>query len=75
MAVLSGRSWYWLSLSMSILLVACRRFSFAQPTNYSCNVSADECPSKYDEVCDSNLGPNPLPGCETGDCFDCDLCT
>ena len=61
MVVLAGKSKYWLS--------------FAQPTNYSCNVSADECPSKYDEVCDSNLGSNPLPGCETGDCFDCDRCT
>eukprot|EP00539_Tryblionella_compressa_P008268 CAMPEP_0178775504 /NCGR_PEP_ID=MMETSP0744-20121128/24230_1 /TAXON_ID=913974 /ORGANISM="Nitzschia punctata, Strain CCMP561" /LENGTH=842 /DNA_ID=CAMNT_0020432491 /DNA_START=72 /DNA_END=2600 /DNA_ORIENTATION=+ len=42
--------------------------------SYFCNVSADECNSQMDGVCDSSLGTNPLAGCETGDCMDCNLC-
>jgi hypothetical protein len=34
----------------------------------------DSCPSRLDGVCDSELGSNPKPDCQGGDCADCDQC-
>jgi hypothetical protein len=45
----------------------------SQP-DYSCDFLNDQCGSQFDGVCDSILGTNALPGCGSGDCFDCNLC-
>ena len=37
----------------------------------TCIDSSDTCSTKVDGVCDSDLGTAAKPGCETGDCFDC----
>ena len=42
--------------------------------NFTCNPRGDQCPSAFDGTCDSNVGGNPQPGCETSDCADCDQC-
>ena len=40
--------------------------------DFTCDTLTDfNCESTEDGVCDSNLGANPKPGCETGDCIDC----
>jgi hypothetical protein len=44
------------------------------PLDFTCEPETDNCTSEADGVCDSNVGTNPVPGCENGDCFDCDLC-
>jgi hypothetical protein len=44
--------------------------------DYTCDALADStgpCQYQLNGVCDSNLGDNPLPGCESGDCLDCNI--
>jgi hypothetical protein len=37
--------------------------------DFSCNVQADNCGSKFNGECENNE-----PGCQDGDCWDCNLC-
>jgi hypothetical protein len=47
--------------------------------DFTCDAIADStgpCQHKGDGICDSNLGDNPIAGCENGDCMDCNIyCT
>ena len=60
-------------LSYSMLAVAVLSITVAQ-TNLSCDLVNDSCPSRFDGVCDSELGSHPKPDCHGGDCADCDQC-
>jgi hypothetical protein len=60
--------------SSCLLAVAVCVFSLTMAqTDLSCNLLKDNaCPSRNDGVCDSELGLSPKPGCQGGDCADCD---
>lgn len=62
------------SLSSPSFVVAQGGGGSSEIEDYSCDVLFDSCGSRFNQICDSNLGDNPLPGCETSDCGDCDLC-
>jgi hypothetical protein len=65
-------------LLLLLLLWTCSLERIAAQNNQSlaCDFPNDTtCSSTNDGVCDSTLGgPNPKPGCEDGDCVDCDMC-
>lgn len=55
------------------LLIQFPSFTTGQE-DFTCDISTDDdCQSTQDGVCDSNLGDAPKPGCETGDCIDCNI--
>ena len=39
--------------------------------DYSCDLSTDPCPTKYDGVCDDPQFGGSNPVCKNGDCWDC----
>jgi hypothetical protein len=60
---------------LTFLLLSILPVALAQTQDFSCDHFLDQCPTRYNGVCDDKTGTNTNPDlCSNGDCADCDKC-